>query len=108
MARGRTKALYTPELTGYNPFCVDVPDNLYAEASLGWTACPAGTSRKYEAFKMRRVHGIDATGHRVSVTVADATADLWTGVATTWTFLGNDGTSQTATRTGRTSEAGTD
>jgi uncharacterized protein affecting Mg2+/Co2+ transport len=55
----------------------------------------------------RHAIGVDATGHRVSVTIADVGADLWTGVATTWTFIDNNGGAQTATVTGLVGEAAT-
>ena len=108
MARGRTLATYNTDL----PFLpaqvnVDVPNNLFAEASLGWTAATAGAPRSPKRMTPRHVIGVDATGHRVRVTVASLTADLWTGVANTWTYIDNDGGTQTATKTGQVGEAAT-
>lgn len=108
MARGRTLATYNTNLY-FLPAQVniDVPNNLYAEAALGWTSATAGAPRSPRRFTPRHVVGVDATGHRVKVIVADQTADLWTGVATTWTFIDNNGGAQTATVTGLVGEAGT-
>jgi hypothetical protein len=108
MARGRTLATYTTDL----PFLpavvnVDVPNNLYGEASLGWTAATAGAPRSPKRMKPRHAVGVDATGHRVRAIVASTAATLWTGAATTWTFIDNNGGAQTATVTGLVGEAGT-
>jgi hypothetical protein len=108
MARGRTLATYSTDL----PFLpaavnIDVPDNLFAEASLGWTAFTPGAARRPARFTPRHVVGVDPSGHRVRVIVATTAADLWTGVATTWTFIANDGTSVTATKTGQVGEKAT-
>lgn len=108
MARGRTLATYNTDLY-FLPAQVniDVPNNLFAEASLGWTAATPTAPRSPRRFSPRHVVGVDATGHRVRVIVADPGADLWTGAATTWTFIDNNGATQTATRTGLVGEAGT-
>jgi len=108
MARGRTLATYNTDLN-FLPAQVniDVPNNLFAEASLGWTAATAGAARSPKRMTPRHAVGVDATGHRVRVTVASTTADLWTGVATTWTYIDNNGGSQTATVTGLVGEAAT-
>lgn len=108
MARGRTLATYNTDLP-FLPAKVnfDVPNNLFAEASLGWTAATAGAPRSPRRFTPRHAVGVDATGKRVRAIVADTGADLWTGVATTWTFIDNNGGAQTATVTGLVGEAGT-
>lgn len=105
MARGRTLATYSTDL----PFLpasinIDVPDNLFAEASLGWSAATPGAARRPVRFTPRHVVGVDSAGRRARVIVATTAADLWTGVADTWTFIANDGTSQTATKTGQVGE----
>lgn len=107
MARGRTLATYNTDLY-FLPAKVnmDVPNNLYAEAGLGWTAATAGAPRSPRRFTPRHVVGVDTTGHRVRAIVADTGADLWTGVASTWTFIDNNGATQTATVTGLVGEAG--
>lgn len=108
MARGRTLATYKTDLY-FLPVSVnmDVPNNLYAEASLKWTAATAGAPRSPKRMTPRHAVGVDATGHRVKVTVADVTADLWTGVASTWTYIDNFGGTQTATVTGLVGEKAT-
>lgn len=108
MARGRTLATYNTDL----PFLpakvnVDVPNNLYGEAGLGWTAKTANAPRSPKRLKLRHIIGVDSAGHRVRAVVASTGADLWTGVATTWTFIDNNGGTQTATITGMVGEAGT-
>jgi hypothetical protein len=108
MARGRTLATYKTDLY-FLPANVniDVPNNLFAEASLKWTAATAGAPRSPKRMTPRHAVGVDGTGHRVRVIVAQLTADLWTGVATTWTFIDNNGATQTATVTGLVGEAAT-
>lgn len=108
MARGRTLATYATDLY-YLPAQVniDVPNNLFGEASLGWTAATAGAPRSPKRMTPRHAIGVDSSGHRVKVTIATLTADLWTGVHNTWTFIDNNGTTQTATVTGLVGEAAT-
>jgi len=108
MARGRTMGTYNTDLY-FLPaqVNVDVPNNLYAEAALGWTAETANAPRKPGRMRLRHAVGVDATGHRVRAIVADVTATLWTGAATTWTFIDNNGGAQTATVTGLVGEAAT-
>lgn len=108
MARGRTLATYNTDLYFLPPqINVDVPNNLFAEASLGWTAATAGAPRSPRRLTRRHAVGVDATGHRVRVEVADPAATLWTGAATTWTFIDNNGGTQTATVTGLVGEKAT-
>jgi hypothetical protein len=108
MARGRTLATYNTNLYFLPPQVnVDVPNNLYAEAALGWTAATANAPRSPRRLKLRHAIGVDSSGHRVRAVVADLTATLWTGGATTWTFIDNNGTTQTATVTGLVGEAAT-
>lgn len=106
MARGRTLATYATDL----PFLpaavnIDVPDNLYANADLGWSAATAGAARRPARFTPRHVVGVDATGRHAKVIVASTGADLWTGAAHTWTSIANDGTVVTYTMTGMVGEA---
>jgi len=105
MARGRTLATYKTDLY-FLPaeVNIDVPNNLFAEASLKWTAATAGAPRKPRRFKPRHAVGVDSTGRHMRVVIADVTADLWTGVATTWTFIDNFGATDTATVTGLVGE----
>lgn len=117
MAAGRTLGKYVSDLlhtfdnTGATvaaTFAVDVPNNLFAEASLGWAAATAGDPRLPKRLRPRHVIGVNAaSGRRARVIVATLTATLWTGAATTWTSIQNDGTSITYTVTGRVGEATT-
>lgn len=108
MARGRTLSTYATDLY-FLPAQVniDVPDNLAAQASLGWTAATAGAARRPARFTPRHAVGVDAGGHHGRVIVADSAADLWTGVASTWDSINNDGTTSTYTVTGLIGEAAT-
>jgi FlaG/FlaF family flagellin (archaellin) len=107
MARGRTLASYHTDLY-FLPAVVniDVPNNLFAEASLGWTAATAGAPRRPVRFTPRHAVGVDATGRHHSVIVATTAADLWTGVSATWDFIDNFGATDTATVTGLIGEKG--
>lgn len=106
MARGRTEGTYKTDLY-FLPANVnfDVPNNLFDQASLGWTAKTAGAPRAPKRFTPRHVVGVDPSGRHVRVTVADPAADLWTGAATTWDFIDNFGVTITATVTGLIGEA---
>jgi hypothetical protein len=108
MPRGRTLATYNTDLFFLPPQVnIDVPNNLFAEASLGWTAATPSAPRSPRRMTPRHAVGVDATGHRAKVIIPDTGADLWTGVATTWTFIDNNGGTQTATVTGLVGEAAT-
>jgi hypothetical protein len=57
----------------------------------GWVTPAAHGTPVYPRFwSPRRVVGHDATGQRQVAIVASVTADLWTGVATTFTINGTD------------------
>lgn len=106
MAAGRTLATYATDLY-FLPAQVniDVPNNLYGEASLGWTARTAGAPRRPARFTPRHAVGVNAaSGKHGRVIIATVGADLWTGVASTWTSIENDGTSITFTVTGLVGE----
>jgi hypothetical protein len=108
MARGRTLATYATDLF-FLPAAVniDVPNNLFLEASLGWTTATAGAPRRPVRFSPRHVVGVDTSGRRHSVTVATLAATLWTGAATTWTIIDNFGATDTVTAPGLVGEAAT-
>lgn len=108
MARGRTLAAYATDLYFLpSQVNVDVPNNLYANTDLGWAPKVAGAPRSPRRFKPRHAIGVDTTGRRVRVVIADIAADLWTGAATAWAFIDNNGATQTATVTGLVGESGT-
>lgn len=120
MAEGRTKVYYVSDLvkvfddTGAAAdaaFVVSEANNLVAEASLGWSVTPpAGVPtgiRLPRRIKPRHAIGVGAGGKRVRAICATTACDLWTGAATTWTYIDNFGATQTATRTGLVGEAAT-
>jgi hypothetical protein len=105
MARGRTSATYASDILGVH-FNIDTPNNLYAQtAVLGMSAGSPTQTRLPKRLRPRHAIGVDATGHRVKVTVMDITATLWTRAVTTWTYIDNFGATQTATLTGLVGEA---
>src|SRR5262249_2193582 len=101
MAAGRTLSTYVTDLY-FLPAQVniDVPNNLVAQASLGWTAATAGAPRRPARFTPRHAVGVDTAGKHAKVLIADLTATLWTGAATTWTSIDNAGATNTFTVTG--------
>jgi hypothetical protein len=106
MAAGRTLASYVTDLY-FLPAKVniDVPNNLFALATLKWTAATAGAPRRPARFTPRHAVGVNAaSGKHARVIIADPTADLWTGVATTWASIDNAGASVTYTVTGLVGE----
>ena len=84
-----------------------VDSDEFAQASRGWSATGvAGLPLLPIKTKPRVVYGVSATsGRRGSAVVATVTADLWTGVATTFAVEANDGTSDTMTVTRRRGES---
>lgn len=118
MAEGRTKKYYKSDTitvfdnTGAGQpaqFFEHVPNNLAAQAALGWSAAdatlPVGLMFP-RRFKPRHAVGVSPAGKRVRVIVADLAADLWTGAANTWDYIDNFGATITATVTGRVGEHG--
>lgn len=76
-----------------------------AIAARGWGTAVVGGDLLPRGFKERRANGISATsGRRGNCRVATTTADLWTGVATTFTVEADDNTIDTLTVTSRTGE----
>jgi hypothetical protein len=76
-----------------------------AIASRGWAAATPGGDLLPRGFKERRVHGVSPTsGFRGSCRVGSTAADLWTGVATTFTVEADDNTIDTMNVTSRTGE----
>jgi len=63
----------------------------FAMSERGWTGPAApGTIVYPRHWSPRRVVGHDADGKRQVAIVASVTADLWTGVSTTFTINGSD------------------
>jgi len=107
MAAGRTLATYNTDLY-FLPAQVniDVPNNLYAQAvKLGWSAATANAPRSPRRMTPRHAVGVNAaTGRRGRAIIADVAGTIWTGVATTWDQIQNDGTVLTMTVTGLVGE----
>ena len=107
MAEGRTKGGYVTDGHTNEPagFTVRVPNNLFAEGSLGWAAYTPGQPTMPGNFRPRHVLGINAAGKRVKAICATPAATLWTGAVSTWAYIDNFGATQTATVTGYVGEA---
>jgi hypothetical protein len=109
MAAGRTLGDYKTDLY-FLPadVAIDVPNNLYADTHLGWTAAGAGIPRSPRRMTPRHAVGFNAaTGRRGRVIVPDIASDIWTGTTTTWDMIQNDGTALTMTITGLVGEKAT-
>jgi len=99
------KGIYASDILATN-FTRRVDDNLYDQtAALGWSAPVGGELPLPHTVRPRHAVGVDASGRRQSVVVADTTADLWTRTVETWTFIDGAGAEQTATLTGLVGEA---
>lgn len=120
MAEGRTKVYYVSDIvkvfddTGSNAFAafvVDVPNNLVAQSNLGWSATvPAGLPpgvKLPKRVRPRHAVGVNSGGKRVKATIATVTSTLWANATGTWTYIDNNGATQTATVTGFVGEAAT-
>jgi len=106
MAAARTvhKAVYVSDILGTN-FTRRVDDHFFTQAALGWTAPVGGELPVPTGMRPRHAVGIDTSGRRHSVVVADVTADEWTRVSTTWQILDDAGALETVTQTGLVGEA---
>jgi hypothetical protein len=71
----------------------------------GWATVAAGTPALPRGSHPRRVLGLSpSSGRPGSAVIGDPSADLWTGVATTFTVEANDQTTDTMTVTERRAE----
>jgi hypothetical protein len=107
MAAARTvhKGVYNSDILGLT-FTRRVDDHFFTQtAALGWTAPVGGELPLPGTLKPRHANGIDTTGRRHSVVVADVTADLWTRATLNWTILDDVGATDTVTLTGLVGEA---
>jgi len=103
-ARSTHRGVYVSDILATN-FVRRVDDHLYTQAALGWTAPAGGELPLPSTMRVRHGLGLDTTGRRHSVVIADVTADLWTRTATTWQILDDTGTLDTVTLTGLVGEA---
>lgn len=106
MPRGMRYGVYVRD-DGTTTYARLVDSDEFAQASRGWVATGvAGLPLLPIKTKPRVVYGVSATsGRRGTAIVATVGADLWTGVATTFTVEANDGTSDTMTVTRRRGES---
>jgi hypothetical protein len=108
MAAARTvhKGIYKSDILGPGTtFTRRVDDHLYTQAQLKWTAPVGGEVPLPRTLRPRHAEGLDTSGRRHSVVVADVTADLWTRASTTWNILDDTGTLDAVTLTGLIGEA---
>jgi len=104
LVRGMVYKSYTCD-DGTTVFQTLVDADEAAIAARGWGAVVVGGDFIPRGFKERRANGVSATtGRRGSCRVGSTGADLWTGVATTFTIEGDDNTIDTLTVTSRTGE----
>lgn len=106
MPRGMRYGVYVRD-DGTTTYARLVDSDEFAQASRGWSATGvAGLPLLPIKSKPRVVYGVSATsGRRGSAVVATVGADLWTGVATTFTVEANDNTTDTMTVTRRRGES---
>jgi len=107
MAASRTvhKGVYASDILATN-FSRRVDDHFFTQtAALGWTAPVGAILPLPHSLRPRHAVGIDASGRRHSVVIADTTADLWTRATLQWTILDDTGATDTVTLTGLVGEA---
>lgn len=103
MPRGRVRCTYVTD-AGLS-FWLWVDRDAQADPNRGWVLTPTGTlTALARQFLPRRVIGVDTEGHTRYTRTGTASAPLWTGVATTWSYEGSDGLSHLATVVGRQEE----
>jgi hypothetical protein len=104
MARGFKSAAYTTDAAATRD--VRVEADRFADAAFKWTASAAGAIHSgYVGLQPRHVVGVEASsGKTARGIVPDITADVWTGVATSFTNKDDDGASHTYVITSRVGE----
>lgn len=101
--RGRKHGTYVTDGGTSYKFSVDA--DRFATARFGWAAPGAVLPQLPRGAKPRHVAGISATsGRRGTAVVPLVTADVWTGVATTFDVEADDQTTDTMTITQRIGE----
>lgn len=104
LIRGMVFKTYTCD-DGTTTFQTLVDADEAADATRGWGAAVVGGDMLPRGFKERRANGFSSgSGRRGSCRVGSTAADLWTGVATTFTVEADDNTIDTMTVTSRTGE----
>jgi hypothetical protein len=103
LVRGKVYKGYTADDGTVFQTLVDADEA--AIAARGWAAATVGGDLLPRGFKERRANGVSATsGRHGSCRVGSIAADLWTGVATTFTVEADDQTTDTMTVTSRSGE----
>jgi hypothetical protein len=88
-----------------NTYALQVDADYLAMAERGWTGpAIAGTIVYPRGWTPRRVIGLDDRGKLQQAVVASTSADLWTGVASTFTINGTDELPHTCNVIARKSE----
>lgn len=96
MSRGYVWGLY--ESDDGNTYALRVDADYAAQSERGWAyPAPSGTPVYPRGWSPRKVVGLDENGHPRHAIVATVAADLWTGVASTFTISGTDETEHTCT-----------
>lgn len=94
--RGKTPGIYISD--GATNFRFQVDTDRFADANFGWSAVAGTENALPRGCKPRHVTGLSGTsGYRGTAVVPDVTADIWTGVATTFVVEADDGTTDTMT-----------
>lgn len=103
LVRGMVYRSYTADSGTVFQTLVDADEA--AIGARGWGAAVVGGDLLPRGFKERRVNGHSPTsGRRGSCRVGNTGADLWTGVATTFTVEASDETIDVMNVTSRTGE----
>lgn len=103
-SRNTQKLGYTSDLLAQT-FVRRVDDHFATQTALGYAVLAGGELPMPRTLRPRHAVGVDASGRRHAVVVADPASDLWTRAATTWSVLGDDGALATVTMTGLVGEA---
>lgn len=107
MAAARTvhKGVYASDVLATN-FSRKVDDHFFTQtAALGWAAPVGAILPIPQGLRPRHAVGVDASGRRHSVVVAQTTADLWTRTTLQWNILDDTGATVAVTLTGLVGEA---
>jgi hypothetical protein len=110
MAASRSvhKGAYKSDILGPGTiFSRRTDDHFFTQAPLGWgiNALPGGVLPLPGTLRPRHAVGLDSSGRRHSVVVADVTADVWTRTAAGWNILDDTGALDAVTTTGLVGEA---
>lgn len=107
MAASRSvhKGVYASDILATN-FSRKVDDHFFTQtAALGWAAPVGAILPTPRGLRPRHAVGVDASGRRHSVVVAQTTADLWTRTTLQWNILDDTGATVAVTLTGLVGEA---